>query len=57
MSAHCSCNRLRDAEDKAAKWDALVRCADCIHWEGGDCTFEQYGANPDGFCHLGTKEE
>lgn len=25
----CSCTRLREAEEKAAKWDDVVRCGDC----------------------------
>ena len=27
----CSCNPLRDAQEKAEKWDAIVRCKDCKH--------------------------
>ena len=29
MTLDCKCNRLREAEAKAAKWDALVRCGEC----------------------------
>lgn len=25
----CSCNKLKEAEEKAAKWDAIVRCGEC----------------------------
>ena len=25
----CSCNKLKEAEEKAAKWDAIVRCCEC----------------------------
>lgn len=41
----CSCNRLREAQEKAAKWDAIVRCGECKHmhavrhcWLGIDVT-------------------
>ena len=33
MTLDCRCNRLREAEDKAAKWDALVKCEDCKHYD------------------------
>ena len=29
MSLDCKCNRLMEAEAKASKWDALVRCGKC----------------------------
>ena len=29
----CTCNRLKEAEWKAVKWDAIVRCKDCLSWE------------------------
>ena len=38
----CSCNPLREAQEKAAKWDAIVRCGECRHmhivqnWPGMD---------------------
>lgn len=33
MTLDCTCNRLIEAEAKAAKWDALVRCGECKHYE------------------------
>lgn len=33
MTLDCKCNRLREAEEKAAKWDALVRCWECKHYD------------------------
>lgn len=33
MTDWCSCNRLKEAEEKAAKWDAIVRCGECKHYE------------------------
>lgn len=29
MTLGCTCDRLKEAEEKAAKWDAIVRCRDC----------------------------
>jgi len=29
MTEWCSCNKLKEAEEKAAKWDAIVRCGEC----------------------------
>lgn len=31
MTLDCTCNRLKEAEEKAAKWDAVVRCRECVH--------------------------
>lgn len=53
MSDWCSCNPLREAQEKAAKWDAIVRCGECKHhytrnvvnWRG-----EVFGT--DHFCEL-----
>lgn len=44
----CTCDRLREAEEKAAKWDAIVRCRDCENashffpysWNGERSTIE-----------------
>lgn len=33
MSDWCSCNPLREAQEKAAKWDAIVRCGECENGE------------------------
>ena len=40
MNDWCSCNRLMKAEEKAAKWDAIVRCGECKHYDedAGFCT-------------------
>lgn len=32
MSDWCSCNPLREAQEKAKKWDAIVRCGDCKYY-------------------------
>lgn len=29
MTLDCTCNRLKEAEAKAAKWDGIVRCREC----------------------------
>jgi hypothetical protein len=29
MTEWCTCNKLKEAEEKAAKWDAIVRCGEC----------------------------
>lgn len=29
MALDCSCNRLIEAQEKAEKWDAIVRCGEC----------------------------
>lgn len=31
MTEWCTCNKLKEAEEKAAKWDAIVRCGECVH--------------------------
>ena len=31
MTDWCSCNRLKEAEEKAASWDAIVTCWECAH--------------------------
>lgn len=33
MTLDCTCDRLREAEAKAAMWDGLVRCGDCKHYD------------------------
>lgn len=33
MTDWCSCNKLKEAEEKAAKWDAIVRCGECKHYD------------------------
>lgn len=69
MTDWCSCNRLREAEEKAAKWDALVRCKECEHYrEHGTlpfpdfpdlCVRTPYGmkVDPDHFCAWGVRRE
>ena len=65
-----SCNPLREAQEKAAKWDAVVRCKDCKHYyEKSEedlvfCLNRSFlgGANyaetdPNGFCAWGERRE
>jgi len=58
----CSCTRLREAEEKAAKWDALVRCGDCEHatFERGvrECELNGMTMVPiHHFCSLGERRQ
>lgn len=54
----CSCTRLREAEEKAAKWDAIVLCRDCRHYDGEEC-LRLYGAYPTAtdFCSRGERRQ
>lgn len=67
MSEWCSCNKLKEAEEKAAKYDAIVRCGECIHfrdiaWYDGSVKHRCSGVftfiepDPEGFCAWGRKE-
>ena len=51
----CSCNPLRDAQEKAEKWDAIVRCKDCRYFDEDESCLRSYGGNfdPEGFCAWG----
>ena len=69
MTLDCTCNRLKEAEAKAAKWDALVRCGECEYYRDHElipienapdlCMRIPYGVNvePDGFCAWGERRE
>lgn len=66
MTLDCTCNRLKEAEEKAAEWDALTRCRDCAsgrptasgrsvlcgEWSNQEGGFVVY-VPPDGFCYRG----
>lgn len=70
MTLDCTCNRLKESEEKAAKWDALVRCRDCVNgipttsgksvicseWSNPEEGFTVY-VPLDGFCYRGETEE
>lgn len=63
----CSCNPLREAREKAAKWDAIVRCGECVHYRDHEifpyedfpdlCVRTPYGmkVDPDSFCSWGER--
>ena len=58
----CSCNSLRDAQEKAAKWDEVVHCVECKHWATENrYTFKCLGKDgkpvPNGFCAWGERRE
>ena len=62
MTEWCSCNKLKEAEEKAAKWDAIVRCKDCEHWATErrftfGCLGPRGRLNPNGFCSDGERRE
>lgn len=58
MALDCTCNRLKEAEEKAAKWDAIVRCGECVHvLKNGFCDLNEHWTDPDGFCDCGSKGE
>ena len=56
MTLDCRCNRLREAEEKAAKWDALVRCEECKYFDTRKCK-SQWPFRLDGFCAWGERRE
>ena len=57
----CSCNKLKEAEEKAAKWDAIVRCGECEHGEQYKrviwCLVNERGFDPNHFCAEGERRE
>ena len=68
MTLNCACNRLKEAEDKAAKWDALVRCGECEHCSEEGIYMPTYfclrhsplcgvPTQPRGFCAWGERRE
>lgn len=73
MTLDCTCDRLRAAEEKAAKWDGIVRCGECRwYFEGKKRGCIRFWAKslpkslldypilptePDGFCHRGERRE
>lgn len=64
MSDWCSCNPLKEAQEKAAKWDALVRCGECVHaydqWDYLECersSGSYFAVEPDFFCSQGERKE
>lgn len=67
MTLDCTCNRMKEAEEKAAKWDGIVRCHECEHFRevalinGREyrCSgvFAYVKARPDGFCAWARRRE
>lgn len=68
MTLDCTCNRLTEAEAKAAKWDGIVRCRECAeetrypdgqidHYCDLIGTWAETEWNPDGFCAWGKRRE
>ena len=66
MTEWCSCNKLREAEKKAAKWDAIAMCVECKHavmreapplgiarW----CDYNNHLAPKYGFCAWGERRD
>lgn len=59
----CNCDRLREAEEKAAKWDAIVRCRNCAHsYQDIPSAYFQCSrlfakVGPNGFCAWGERRE
>lgn len=43
MTLDCTCNRLAEAERKAALWDGIVRCRDCRWHVEPRFPFKQHG--------------
>ena len=40
----CSCNPLREAQEKAAKFDAIVRCGECCYSPNNGETCQLFAA-------------
>ena len=40
----CSCNPLREAQEKAARWDAIVHCRGCVYSPDGGETCQLFAA-------------
>ena len=69
MTLDCTCDRLTEAERKAALWDEIVRCRDCEHYRDHElfpienapdiCMSYGFGlrVEPDGFCRWGVRRE
>lgn len=65
MNDWCSCAPLREAQEKAAKWDAIVRCWECkFSFKAGnkcrywfDVTEDFADVDPEGFCHRGERQD
>lgn len=63
MTLDCTCNRLTEAERKAALWDGLVICRDC-RWRTWSkrkamyvCAITDVIAPTGGYCHRGQRKE
>lgn len=56
MTLDCTCNRLTEAERKAALWDGIVRCRDCRFFDTRKCK-SQWPFSLDGFCAWGERRE
>lgn len=52
----CSCNPLRDAQENAAKWDAIVRCGECEFADPEKCPDFEAFEDPEGFCMWGKRK-
>ena len=63
MTLNCECNRLREADEKAAKWDAIVSCRNCKHGTQDipsayfQCVVLFAKVSPDFFCAYGERRE
>ena len=66
MTEWCRCNKLKEAEEKAAKWDAIVRCGECVHAGKREvpplglarwCYFHSHLAPKYGFCAWGERRD
>lgn len=69
MTLDCTCNRLTEAERKAALWDGIVRCGECVYGRdrrldgkavapgGVFCAVVKLTWEPDFFCRLGQRKE
>ena len=61
MTLGCTCDRLRKAEKKAAKWDAIVKCRNCKHSYQDipsayfQCVRLFAKVSPDSFCSCGER--
>lgn len=63
MTLDCTCNRLTEAERKAALWDGIVRCRAC-KWRtfrakycAYVCAHTDKLAPISGYCHRGERRE
>ena len=62
MNNWCSCNRLMKAEEKAAKWDAIVRCGECVYFceSCGTCNYRYdrpHATCSEYFCSQGERRD